>query len=157
MIFQKLTAADLEAEADRLLREDRQKDGSSYNEIDLLKLRDRYRKENRQYKIAERNQDAIEHQVSPEYRMNPEQLLVRDEEKALAKELLLQTLQHFEKDEPVKQVILAVLLFDIDFHRTRGLADATGMSPALTHAAKERLKYFAQSKALQAKNGSSKQ
>lgn len=143
--------AELEAEADRILREDRMKGGSSPDEIDLLQVRDRNRKERRQYTIAERNQIVFETQVSPEIRLNPEQLLIREEEKSFAEKVLLQTLSHFENDGPVKELILAVLLFDVEFRSSRGLAEATGMTLEMTEAAKARLKYFAQSDKVQAK------
>lgn len=156
MDFRKPTSAVLEAEADRLLRQDRKEGGSSSDEFDLLQERDRKRKGKRQYKLAECNQEVFLAQISPELRLDPEQLLIREEEKVFAKKVLLDTLLQFEKDVPVKQVILAVLLYDVDFRSTRGLSEATGMTPKMTHAAKERLKYFVQNENLQARIVSSK-
>jgi len=130
--------------------QDRKRQGSSPDDIELLKPIDRNRKEKRQFAIAMQNQNVVEAQISPEYKLTPEELLIRDQKRAFAKQMLLDALLHFEQDSTVKEIIVAVLVKDIDFRSTRDLADKIGCNVKETHAAKERLKYFVQSDKLKA-------
>jgi len=143
-IFQNLTSAELEAEADSILRQDREDGGSSPDDFELLNGRDRNRKDIRRFSIAQNNEELVVKQTSPEYRLSPEQSLIKKERTALAKAALLKTLLHFDDDYLVKQVVVAILRYDVEFRSTRMVAEACGMSIKEAHTAKERLKYFVQ-------------
>ena len=138
----------LEEQATQILKEDRKRSKCAgrkkapSGEIDLDKNEDARRKTARRYNLARQHGDIML-SAPVEYRQSPEERLMRAQDILFYRAFFLRLVENFERDKVVKSIIAAILLHDLRFKDTTGIAKKTGLTAGMVHAGKERLRYFA--------------